>query len=96
MMALGHAILRSTQNDAVLTGGDASVQAQIFPWLRASGTFETVDGENRDTGDSLPLLPPTRVGGELRVMQAERRIPGKCFSKSGYRSHFCQRCRRTL
>ena len=55
----GLPVLRTTQADAELLGVDVSLQAQVLPWLQLRGTFETVEGENRDTGDKLPLLPAT-------------------------------------
>ena len=45
------------QDDAVLWGGDVSVQAQLLPWLQLHGVVEGVEGTIRDTDQALPLLP---------------------------------------
>ena len=65
----GLPVLRTTQADAELLGVDVSLQAQVLPWLQLRGTFETVEGENRDTGDKLPLLPATNYRDEVRFTQ---------------------------
>ncbi|MDR9366897.1 MAG: TonB-dependent receptor [Balneolaceae bacterium] len=69
----GPPILETTQGDARLYGGDASLTAQLLPWLQVSGTFETVNGENVDNDiaevDDLPMLPPTKFNGEVKFMQ---------------------------
>jgi len=59
----------TTQGNARLIGGDASISAQPLSWLRMSGSFETVRGKIRSTGDALPMLPADNLEGELRFMQ---------------------------
>jgi len=69
----GPPILQTVQGDALLTGGHASVNAQLLSWLNLKGFFETVQGENVDNDldniDDLPLLPATKTGGEVRYTQ---------------------------
>jgi len=62
----GPPILQNVQNDARLLGGDITATGQVLPWLQLRATFEKVDGKNRDTGDELPLMPPTRTSGEAK------------------------------
>jgi iron complex outermembrane receptor protein len=59
-------IMKTIQGDAVMSGADFSVQAQVFDWLQIRGAFETVIGKNIDTGEKLPLLPATKTWTELR------------------------------
>jgi iron complex outermembrane receptor protein/hemoglobin/transferrin/lactoferrin receptor protein len=69
----GPPILESTQGDARLLGLDASLRAQVTPWLQFDGTFETVKGENVDDDieqvDELPLLPATKIAGNIKFVQ---------------------------
>lgn len=65
----GPPILQNVQNDVRLLGGDISATGQVLSWLQLEGTFEKVDGHNNDTGDELPLMPPTRLKGKLKFMQ---------------------------
>lgn len=69
----GPPILKTIQGDALLTGGHASVNAQLLSWLNIKGFFETVQGANVDDEleevDELPLLPATKTGGEVRYTQ---------------------------
>ncbi|NBC64972.1 MAG: TonB-dependent receptor [Bacteroidetes bacterium] len=71
----GPPILETVQGDARLVGGDASLTAQLLPWLQVSGTFETFNGENVDNDiaqvDALPLLPPTKLSGQVKFMQRQ-------------------------
>jgi iron complex outermembrane receptor protein/hemoglobin/transferrin/lactoferrin receptor protein len=57
-----------------LLGANADITAQIKPWLQLSGTFETVEGKNVDENipevDELPLLPPTKLSGKVKVMRS--------------------------
>ncbi|NBC28274.1 MAG: TonB-dependent receptor [Bacteroidetes bacterium] len=66
----GPPILRNIQNDALLYGFDISAHVQILDWLEAGGTFETIATENRDTGDELPLTPPTRTSVHARFVKS--------------------------
>ncbi|NBB77080.1 MAG: TonB-dependent receptor [Bacteroidetes bacterium] len=69
----GPPILQSTQGNARLIGFDASMQAQLTPWMQVDGTFETVNGENLDDDienvDKLPLLPATKLSGGIKLLQ---------------------------
>jgi len=67
----GPPILQNVQNDARLLGGDISATGQLFPWLQLRATFEKVDGKNKDTGDELPLMPPTRTSAEAKFMKSK-------------------------
>lgn len=68
----GSPILESGQGNARLIGIDASMQAQLAPWLQIDGTFETVKGENIDDDiesvDDLPLLPATKLSGGVKLI----------------------------
>jgi iron complex outermembrane receptor protein len=59
-------IMKTIQGDAVMSGADFSVQAQVLDWLQLRGAVETVSGRNIDTGEKLPLLPATKTWAELR------------------------------
>ncbi|WP_138430066.1 TonB-dependent receptor [Fodinibius saliphilus] len=71
----GPPILKTVQGDARLIGANADVTAQLLPWLQFSGTFETVAGKNVDDKisqvDDLPLLPPTKISGNIKLIQKE-------------------------
>jgi len=60
----GLPIHRTVQEDAVLWGGDISVDAQVLPWLQVRGVAEAVEGSTQHTDLTLPLLPAlqSRVG----------------------------------
>jgi iron complex outermembrane receptor protein/hemoglobin/transferrin/lactoferrin receptor protein len=58
--------MNTIQGDAVMSGADFSVQAQVFDWLQIRGALETVIGKNIDTDEKLPLLPATKTWAELR------------------------------
>jgi len=66
----GPPILQNIQNDARLLGGDISATGQVLPWLQLRATFEKVNGKNKDTGDELPLMPPTRTTVETKFMKS--------------------------
>lgn len=69
----GPPVLEFVQGNARLFGGNADITAQVLPWLQLSGTFETVEGRNIDENisevDELPLLPPTRLSGKIKIMR---------------------------
>jgi len=67
----GPPILQNVQNDALLYGFDISAHLQILGWLEAGGTFETIATENQDTGDELPLTPPTRTTLHAKIVKAK-------------------------
>ena len=52
---------------------DASLQAQLLPWLRLNGLFRLVSGKNTDTAEELPLLPASAVEGEVMFTQPSLR-----------------------
>jgi len=55
------------QADAVLTGAEFSIDADVNAWMTLTAAAETVDGERRDNDDELPLLPAdnVRLGAEF-------------------------------
>lgn len=69
----GPPILEFVQGNARLLGANGDITAQVLPWLQLSGTFETVEGKNVDENvpevDALPLLPPTKLSGKVKVMR---------------------------
>jgi outer membrane receptor protein involved in Fe transport len=69
----GPPILEFVQGNARLVGGNADITAQLLPWLQLQGTFETVQGKNIDESISqvndLPLLPPTKISGKVKIMK---------------------------
>ncbi|MFC0269661.1 TonB-dependent receptor plug domain-containing protein [Kushneria aurantia] len=60
------------QTDALLTGVELSVEKDINRWLTLSAAAETVDGERRDNGDELPLLPADNLRLGARVTPDDR------------------------
>ena len=70
----GSPILEFVQGNARLVGANADFTAQVLSWLQVSGTFETVNGQNVDEDISevndLPLLPPTKLSGKIKVMRS--------------------------
>ena len=62
-------VYRYEQADALLTGAEAAVDAEIRAPLALRARFDAVRGTNRATGEPLPLVPPARaaLGAELRM-----------------------------
>ena len=63
----GLPIFDISQDDAVLYGGDVSVEADVLPYLRVRGTWEAVRGELDSSGDDVPLLPEDQLTLEARL-----------------------------
>lgn len=57
----GLPVLANDQTDARLIGAELSIEADVSDAVTLSLTGETVDGERRDNGDELPLLPADSV-----------------------------------
>ncbi len=62
----GLKVFRHLQADAVLTGGEGTVQVAATPQLLLRGRYDLVRGTNRNLDQPLPLMPPQRgsVGAE--------------------------------
>ena len=60
-------VYRYEQADALLTGGEASLEVELSPALTVHTRADAVRGTNRATGQPLPLVPPGRgaLGAEL-------------------------------
>ena len=60
-------VYRYEQADALLTGGEASLEVELSPALTVHTRTDAVRGTNRATGQPLPLVPPGRgaLGAEL-------------------------------
>jgi outer membrane receptor protein involved in Fe transport len=56
----GLQVFRHLQADALLTGGEASVQIAATPQVLLKGRYDLVRGTIRDTDTPLPLMPPQR------------------------------------
>jgi iron complex outermembrane receptor protein len=56
----GYAVYRYSQADAVLRGGEASVDVEATPWLTVSARGDYVRGTNVTRDEPLPLMPPRR------------------------------------
>ena len=56
------------QADALLTGGEVSVEFELWRPLTLRASAEAVRGANQTTAEPLPLMPPPRfvLGGEVR------------------------------
>lgn len=63
----GYAVYRYSQADAVLRGGEASLDVEAAPWLTLSARGDYVRGTNLSQDEPLPLMPPRRlvVGAEV-------------------------------
>jgi iron complex outermembrane receptor protein len=61
-------VYRYEQADALLTGGEASLEVELGPALTLHARTDAVRGTNRATGQPLPLVPPGRgtLGAELQ------------------------------
>ena len=62
-------VYRYDQADALLTGGEASLEAEVLSPLAVRVRLDAVRGTNRETREPLPLVPPLRaaLGAELRL-----------------------------
>ncbi len=62
----GLRVFRHVQADALLTGGEGSIEVVAAPQLLLRGRFDLVRGTNRATDEPLPLMAPKRgaVGAE--------------------------------
>src|SRR5881296_1942479 len=60
-------VYRYEQADALLTGGEASLEVELGSALTVHTRADAVRGTNRATGQPLPLVPPVRgaLGAEL-------------------------------
>lgn len=59
------------QADAVLTGLDLSIKANIFDWLILGGNYSFINSEFSSgihKGNALPLMPADRVIGEVKFL----------------------------
>lgn len=81
----GPPVMESEQGDAVLKGAHAFVHLELLKRLHLKATFQTVQGENRSTGEELPLMPPTRAGGELRYIFSSNGPLERVYIKGGAR-----------
>lgn len=79
----GPPVMRTIQGNAVLKGGHVGFDTHPWQWLGISGSFETVKGENKESGQPLPLLPATRVSGELRWITKNWKGFERIYVKSG-------------
>ncbi|MDZ7715474.1 MAG: TonB-dependent receptor [Balneolaceae bacterium] len=88
----GPPILETTQGDARLMGIDASMQAQVTPWMQVDGTFELVEGENIDSDiqnvDDLPLLPATKLSGGIKLIKNNLGMLDSPFFRIGVQHAF--------
>jgi outer membrane receptor protein involved in Fe transport len=62
-------VYRYEQADALLTGAEVTMDAEVRAPLALRARFDAVRGTNRSTGEPLPLVPPARaaLGAELRM-----------------------------
>ena len=85
------------QADALLTGVEASVTAQVTRGLVVRGRFDQVRGTNRTTDLPLPLVPPARgalgvelhggmrrVGMEIEAVARQTRLDSLDIPTAGY------------
>ncbi len=63
----GSPVFAYAQTDAILRGVELSIEQDVTRQLTLSAAAETVNGERRDNGDDLPLLPADnmRVGARF-------------------------------
>jgi iron complex outermembrane receptor protein/hemoglobin/transferrin/lactoferrin receptor protein len=57
----GLPVFANDQTDAELIGAELSIEKDVNDWMTLSAAASTVDGERRDNGDELPLLPADNV-----------------------------------
>ena len=57
----GYPVFEYRQAEALLTGGELSLEADATPWLTLSGRGDMVRGTNETRDEPLPLMPPLRV-----------------------------------
>ena len=57
----GLPVFANDQTDAELIGAELSIEKDVNGWMTLSAAASTVDGERRDNGDELPLLPADNV-----------------------------------
>lgn len=86
----GPPILASDQGNAVLTGAHGFVHLELLKQLHLKADFQVVQGENRTTGEELPLMPPSRAGGELRYIIPTRGKLKSAYLKAGARHTFAK------
>jgi iron complex outermembrane receptor protein len=65
----GFPVYLDKQADALLTGGELGIQAEITDWLVLSGGASMVRGTNRATDTPLPLMPADRITLDARFTQ---------------------------
>lgn len=57
----GYQVFEYRQADALLTGGEASLEIDAAPWLTLTGKGDYVRGTNETRDEPLPLMPPRRI-----------------------------------
>jgi len=70
------------QADAVLTGIDLSVRANVLDWLVLGGNYSLINSEFSSgvhNGDGLPLMPADRANAEVKFM-----LPNVAMFRSPY------------
>jgi outer membrane receptor protein involved in Fe transport len=68
----GLRVYRHLQGDALLTGGEGSLEVEVVPSLVLKARHDFVHGNLRRNDEPLPLMPPPRtaIGAEYHVMSA--------------------------
>jgi iron complex outermembrane receptor protein len=63
----GYQVFEYRRADALLTGGEASLEVDAARWLTLTAKGDYVRGTNRTRDEPLPLMPPRRLvfGGEV-------------------------------
>jgi iron complex outermembrane receptor protein len=66
----GYQVFRHEQAEAVLTGGEASLEVEPSPWISLSARGEYTRGTNTTRDEPLPLIPPLRIVGGAEIHAA--------------------------
>jgi outer membrane receptor protein involved in Fe transport len=78
------------QGNAVLTGGHAFVRFEFLNGFELKACYQVVEGANRSTGEELPLMPPSRLRGDLRYEFGTRGAFERVHIEAGVRHTFAQ------
>ncbi|HYV95828.1 MAG TPA: TonB-dependent receptor [Gemmatimonadaceae bacterium] len=76
-------VFRYDATTAVLNGAEVGAELDAMPFLSLRARYDFVRGKDDDTGDNLPLMPPSRMDVEAELHSTHFRSWGHSFVSVG-------------